>query len=576
MSDYITFSIKEQGPVVVNEVAPTESLVIMGPALDGPMNTPIRVSGAAQAESIFGPLVYSGLYVNPVTNTADGQASYNELIRAYHEASRGGAKNIFLVRVGGTKAAARGVSGLGGGTGFDIVAVNPGRSYDGISATITTGAGPSVVTGSITFAQPALYGGTVTFNYDANTTLEELLNKINNDNRVNTVRLVSTASMDPYAAATSIVSGSAAVTGGTYGTEAKGEDNYNGKWKMYDALTNVSTGAFEVLSDFDAEHFLLSGIYVDDQVVTGTAATTTSVVRDFALFMGAVNQRSQAHGYIGTRPLRHIDSADRDAISTHILNNWEDANPGFTNAALKWTKLGYFRNTGVVVVDSVTQEATDYGSYVSVVAGPDLRMVVSPLGNYVTNPVAMYAGMVTNTPPEKSMTREKIPNSLNLRYTITDKQIRRVVNGIGWNATTRTAGKGSLVIFRQEQGTQAPEVVFDTTFTNDTRLPFADLMSERVTFECLKKVKAGLMPFVGTAFTTANKMAMEQVVRSVMNSMVEGGKLAPGGEGISYVFSLDSTTPYHIANNEVYVELTISVPTQIKRIRVSTTVKRPA
>jgi hypothetical protein len=577
MADYFTFSIKEQGPVVVNEVAPTESLVIIGPALDGPSNVPVRISGAAQAESVFGPMVYKSQYVNPVTSTADNTVSYNELLRAYHEASRAGARNIYLVRVGGVKASSKGAAALGGVNGFELVARYAGRQYNGISVAITTGAGPSsTTTGSITVTQPAIYGGTVVYNYDNSKTLDELLNMINTDNKVNTIKLVRTTGMDPFAAATSIVSGTAVLTGATYGTAAKGEDNYNGKFKMYTDLTVGGNSTFESLSDFEAEHFLLAGIYADDQVVTGSAATTTSVITDFGKFLGTVNSKTQAHGYIGVRPLYHLDPDDRDQISNHILNNWESVNPGFTDSALKWTKLGYFRSLGVIAIDPVTQESTDYGAYLSVVAGPDIRMSHSILGNYVTNPVALYAGMVTTFPSEEAMTRKTLPGTLNLRFTVTDKQIRRIVNGVGWSETTKLPGKGSLVMLRQDPDTFSPEVVYDTTFVNDTRLPFADLKSERVAFECLKRVKATLLPFIGKSFTTANKMAMEQAVRGVMNTMVEAGKLSPGGEGISYVFNLDATSPFHIANNEVYVELTLAVSSPINRIRVATTVKRPS
>lgn len=564
MADYFTIQVKEQGPVIVANDNVTDSLLIFGPALDGPTNKPVRVSSQSNAETIFGPLTYKGNYVSPNTDTADGLYSFNELVRAYSEAVRAGAKNIYLVRVGGTRANAVGAAAIGGAAGIAVESVYGGYHYNGITASMTTT--------TLTINQGSNLGGTVTYTFDATTTIQQLINTVNAENKVNAVRLRASNSTN-LAALASTITGSCTLTGGTYGTEAPGDDNASNKYTMYQKYITAETGAFDSLADFETDLVLLAGIYLDDQVVTGGAATTTSIAQKLAEFCGAQNRQHPTHGFIGLRPLG-FDSFDLDRVTTHITDYWESTSAGYVDTNTKWLKAGYFRNTGFVSTDAISNETVDYGAFISVVAGPDIRMSTPGVGLYQTNPVNVYAGLISSLPSELAATKQRLSNTLGLNFTIREKQLRRLVNGIGWDETTKTLGKGSFVVLRNNELNQSPEVAYDVTFANDRKPAFADLQPQRITAEAIRLIKRALMPFLGQPFNASSQMAMEAKVRSVLDGMVAAGKLHEAGEGIGYQFSINQTNPLQIANNEVAVDLILWPALQIKKIRVNTTVRR--
>lgn len=568
MSEYFAISVKEQGPVLVTDQVSTDRLTIIGPALNGPTNKPIRITNQAQAEKIFGPLAFTGLYLNPDTDTANSTYSYNELVRAYSEAVRAGARDVYLVRVGGVKASASGSSAIGGVTGVAVEAIYAGYHFNGIVVTM----GATGANGSLTVAQPAEYGGTVTYSYDNTMTLQQLISKINSENKITAVRLFgsSSANLTNYAVN---VTGAVTLEGGTYGTEAPGDDNASNKFTMYTNLTAEETGTFDSITDFETDLALLVGIYLDDQVVTGSGATSTTVAQKFAEFCANQNRQHPTHGFIGLRPLGY-DGFSSDKVTTHILNNWESASAGYVDSNLKWIKAGYFMDGGLIGTDTLSLESVDYGAYISVVGGPDIRMSTPGIGLYQTSPVSIYAGMVSALPSEQAATKQRVPGSLGLSFSVREKQLRRLVNGIGWSEANKTPGKGAIVMLRTNEVAQTTEVAYDVTFANDRLPAFADLQPQRVVAEAIRLIKRELTPFLGDAFNAETQMAMEEKVRRVLDSMVESGKLFAGGEGSGYQFSLNGTNPLQIANNEVEVQLVLWPALQIKKIRITTTVRK--
>ncbi len=561
MPEYFTLTYKEIGPVSTQDTLQTDRLLIIGTALDGPNNSPRKVNTQQEAETIFGPLVYATPFVNPNTGLSDNAYAHNELVRAYVEAVRAGAEDIWLCRIGGTKA---GILSLGGSAGYNVTARSAGRLYNGIVVTATSGA----TSGTLTLANPAALGGSLTYNISSGTTLVQLVNTVNSDSRNRALTLSLTSAADAFALARTIM-GSGTTSSGTYGTAASSEDYNSNKYGLYTELTRED-GTFDSV-DLEADLVLLAGIYLDDQVVSGSAATTTSVGADFAEYIYNLNQHHPTHGFIGLRPLG-MDDTNPEAIIAHIRNYWEDTSAGYVSSTLKWLKAGYFMSAGFTGVGS-QGETLDYGSYISVVAGPDVRMGHPTLGNYQTSPVATYAGFVSQLDSHRATTKKQIPGTLGLAYAIREKQIVRLVNGIGFNSITRSNGRGAVVVFRRNTETMLPEIAYDVTFAYDRSLAHADLQAQRVANEAVRLIKRELDPFIGEGINTQNMMAMESRVRRVLERMVELGKLHQSGEGDAFAFTI-TATPNQIANNEVSVDLVLRPALQAKRIRINTTVRR--
>jgi len=90
----------------------TERLLIIGTAVDGPINSPMPITSASQAESIFGPASYSRGYLSPITSSEDGLPNGATLPLFISQAINAGCTNIYAVRASGSYAAA--VSGFNG------------------------------------------------------------------------------------------------------------------------------------------------------------------------------------------------------------------------------------------------------------------------------------------------------------------------------------------------------------------------------------------------------------------------------------------------------------------------------
>jgi hypothetical protein len=566
MADYFTISYKEIGPVITQNDTTTDRITIIGTALDGPTSTPTRITTQSEAEAIFGPLVFNSIYKNPANNLDDGTYSGNELVRAYVEASRTGANNIWLCRVAGRKASG---SFLSASTGMIFTAFYPGVSYNSITVTVTG----SSTSGSVIISAPERYGGTIQYSFTSSKTVSQLMRDINS----NTLNKAAVASLNlgtnPYISATVwalSTTGTITLSGGSYGINQAGDlDNSTTKWGIYTELTRED-GVFDSIVDFNTDLIVLAGLYADDEVISGN--TTTSFATALSDHCKNASVYHPTHGVIGLRPLG-LSITDTEAITQHIKNYWYNSDAGYISVNDHWLKFGYFRWNGFVENLGVQDQFVDNGSLITVFAGPDVRMNIPALGLYQTSAAAVYAGFVSNLPSQIAATKQLLPGTLGLAFTIREKQIKNIVDGVDADETTRTPGHGAMVVLRNESITSRPEVVYDVTFAYDRNRAYANLQAQRVVQEALKRTKMELTPYLGQAFTTQTQMAIESRLRRLFESMVQEGKLHAAGEGQAYQFIVNAN-PLQIANNELSVELILWPALQIRRIRIATTVRR--
>ncbi len=79
----VSFEFKDTGrlvPVITGPI--TDSVLIIGNAVDGPVNVPVRVTGK-NVEQIFGPVAYDALYESPNGDKDLGRYNGNNLVKAY-------------------------------------------------------------------------------------------------------------------------------------------------------------------------------------------------------------------------------------------------------------------------------------------------------------------------------------------------------------------------------------------------------------------------------------------------------------------------------------------------------------
>lgn len=529
----ITF--KPNGSVIQNVITgpSTERLLIIGTAVDGPLNTPVRVTDMASASRIFGPAAYSKGYKDPNTSTESGKPNGATIPLAVSQALAGGAIDIWCVRASGSIARAA--------TAFtsymDIEAQNPGRIYNEVTMTCAVASGIT----TITLAQPTIKGGTQTYTFGSTTLISEVIDSINGDPANQTVYIHP----ETYPAlmsnlASTIPSGTVTLSGGTNGCQAKGEDYATALDGYATALTATDTGTFESILNkrFPFDVCVLTGLHIDDQIVTsgvngasGTDEYVTSIALNYVLWLDTVYREVQpCHGVLGTRPTGLRSDAD---IISYVNNNLLATTFAKYNASARWIKAGPFMNEGWKRNDPV-QGVVDLGARMSVVAGPDVIFSHPDVGNYSSNFHVVYASMLTTIPPEQSATFKTIPGIKMVSGQFPSKYAKKLVQGLGYDPTNDISGKGAYVcLVRDPRSYEGPMVVFDDCTAADRNQTIRQHQVAHLLQCIFKDMSNALSGFIGKAGGQAAQAAMEARCENVLDGHVKSGGLI-GPKGIGY------------------------------------------
>lgn len=553
--------VRDGGLVVVTPPQVTQRILIIGNALDGPVNTPFSVQTLADAEAVFGPMIYKNGYINPNTGLQDGFAADNNLMKGLYEVFLGGGGNIILCRVGGNTAIS---SGAFGGA-FDVLGRFPGRIYNGVTLSVATGASNT----TITITQPATKGNTLTYQFVNSFFLGDIANQINND-RLNASIQINVPLTNVYSSAGSLTAGTVTLSGGTNGTGAPGEDNFANRIPYYNALTNTSTGTFLAFQDVDFDIATLNGIYGDDCITpttTGVAANITSVADDYAnfLFLTSKNTRP-CHGVLRLRPI-HI--TDPLKLANFVSANYTSTTAGWVNQNARWLSFGYFMNRGFKVPDPDTGEEVDQGRFLSIIGGPDLLLAQKDLGLYVESGGNVYAGLMSAIPWKDAPTHEPLGSVTTLagRY---NRDTQTLLNqGVGKSLLTNNQGGGAYVTFQNFDDLGQPGVVSDNTacFRGSD---YQRVQIYRIVTLATHLVKGALQPFIGKGMDPSTRMAMKTQTSSALSQLSESGALI-GPEGIGFRFAITATPAQQIAG-EVTVQLQLIPSIELRRINVTVNV----
>ncbi len=525
-----SFSFREGTVIPVIPTTVSESLLIIGTALDGPSGVPVPVSDMATALAVFGPMVFKDEYVNPANNTADGSRAYADLVEAIERALAAGNNNIVAYRVPGAPATAN-IDALDAPTGNVLQAVSlfDGYHYNGITFEVLTGT-PNY---SWRLTQPANRGGVVTGSIAPTDTLQDLVDAVNNHASNTTVRL----QLHPSAPATALsrpvedliddaspADRSWTLSGGSYGRRPDHFNAANGYQSLLNKLIG-NTGAFAVLQDQDVSVIYLSCLYADDKV---NATDDDSVLIHLAKFAHDVSVTAGAHAVISAQPYVAPDGVTLDAY-------YRDAylDPTKT-AALGPDRIPIARFLNAhpqMLVQQADGSYLDYGRYLSVVVGMPVEFNSIQLGVYITDAGASYAGMLTVLGPAeitafrsmrgiRKLAGARIPRAL-----LSD--LMDGVNGKG----------GGYVVIRPSILPAGDPIVANDITAAQGDSAFHMLSNVRIANLVSRYLRQALVPFLGKPNTQDTLTAMSTAVRSVLNRFVELNALL-GGEGVGYRFSL--------------------------------------
>lgn len=540
--------------VPVQGGSPTESVLIIGPSLDGPNDQVIPLR--ADPIGIYGGLKFSSQYPGPSGET-DGYSG-NALVKAIREAQAGGARDIRCLRVGGSKAtgtltmAAVNNSGLSGTV--TMLAKNPGHLYDSVAVAFTSGA----TSASVTVTQPTVKGGAFTYSWSGGSsglTVAQVLDKINSHSKNSTV-ILSLGTINNGVAR--ILNGTVTLDGGTDGTIK--DDNSSNKTAMYSAYTVADTGAFAILADYECDLVALAGIFLDDLVVS--ADSTRSIAQDFATYLAKRTLDHPMTGVIAVRPLdKEPTRANIDDHYDALVNQTAGTRTGDSN----WLNAGYFMVNGFSYSDGSLEQVIDSGAYLSIVT-EDAYYSDTELGLYRECSAAHYAGIIAAEPPHRALTNRLATGIARPVYTFTKAQLDVLAGGIGANTSTGELGGGAYVALVNRQGRG---VFYCQDVTSAMRRSgFRNLQPIRIANAVHKGIKEIAFPYLGGSNDPPTRLALRTQLRSLLDGFWEAGALA-GKEGIGYeVEVLGSSSALTSRLGTLVINVALRTAPQIKQIVV--------
>jgi len=546
---------------VIQNLARTDTVLVIGMAVDGPTGVPTKLS-ASNAEKLFGPLTYGGYYTVPAGSTAlTGDYNGNTLVKGVAEVTAGGGNDIIMLRVGGVAATGGPGTVAMSAANFYIQALYPGSMYNNLTCTIASS--------SLSIPQATIGKGTTISYALTGKTVAQLMQEINTDPKNTTIQIKAYTSAAYTNTCSGYANGSVALTNGTNGTLDNGTSGMSGYRSL---LTASTTGAFATMNDIDADIIFISGIYMDDNYAgTNTASIATDLAS--ACFLSTCNGYPKI-GVIGLRPLLTIDAttvANKVAQCISSSSAAVDATRGTLSP-------GYFMYAAIdsgsqfSATDPNTGLLVDTGRYVQVVAGPDVVISNAQVGSYIDSPAGLYAGLISTLEPHRPTTNKKLQGVNAMAFEFTNDQVNQLAGGQAYDATNNINGHGGAYVVLRRHRSGSVIVNSDNTAAI-RRSDYNKLNTLRIVNYIIEQVRGVGEPFIGEPRTYSTIAAMNTAVKAVMDSIAESGAIA-GKEGMGYTFQIVSS-PLDAVLGRINIEMSIRPSMQIQKINITVNLVPP-
>jgi len=457
--------LKDGGLVFTNAVPTTNSILLMGTSVDGPICEPIRCQTLSEAERIFGTVV-------------DSEKRYNNttLLLAYQEAAESGCQDVRLMRVTGTQATATLVDNLAtASTKVNCTMVNGGSLYNNfkiiVSSTAVAISIPRVKGGFEDTSKPDL-----TFNFADYTTLLEMTQAMTNNPLNLYIKFELENEDDSSDEPNTLGAGTFSFTGG--------EDKIsNTPAQMKTALT----AAYSALADYDVDIVVPLGVYADD--------TTNKFAQQLVNFCGEVSSRNKTTlGVIATSPLINPTLAN---VKT------------YADTLIALDNVYTLRDADDNVVYEDDGEVTDAGRYLQIVVGEGI-FKNARIGNYVNSMISTYAGMISALAPQSATTNKPVLNVKKLTYNFSVSQLNAITGN-------------KIVTFRLRPGKGI--AVTDGITSAKTGSDYTRLSTLRIVAAVISNIKKITEPFIGEPGGEVSKNTLITAIQAGLDAMKNAGVL---------------------------------------------------
>lgn len=545
-----------------------DSILVIGCALDGPVNTPVGLQGLSNVEAFFGPAMFDTSYTSPDADpTKKGTYSYNSLMKACTEVVSGGGANIILVRVGGVTA----TSGTGPGStllgGILAQGMFPGNVYTG--AQLSAVSDPLNGTVLTIVNQPASKGVQgAAFSFPPTATYGQICQQFNKNRLNKTFQLRCPTSIATGTAITNPQTiHSVTLAGGTNGTAAPGDDFYGNKAAYFTAITQTG-GAFEQVSGVNADLVVVADLYADDDI---TGSPSYSFLKSLGVFCYQQSRDNYpALAIIGTRPLSDTSQV---GIQKHV-NNLTNVNTGvYDDVPSKLVNVAQFIQEGIPYNDPEIPggQAIDLGRHMSIVAGPDVYYNSGILGSYVDSPATFLTGMISSKNPQQALTNQSLRGGVTLAYQFTKSQ-RNVLNaGINFTGQNDGLGGGAYLTLSVRQPGGGEVVVTEDVTAASRNSSFKNLQVMRIIQATERVVEGVCQKFIGQSNDPGTVATLESQLQGGLDEIAGQGALF-GGRGSGYDFKIGSNA-LDGQIGVIRISMWLRPARQLKRIETTVTVK---
>lgn len=546
----------------------TNTLLIIGTAVDGPVNEPVRVIDAGQIERLFGPAKYTNGYKNP-SGVVSQKPNGATIPLAIQQALRTGAREIYVVRATGEYA--RNATAFS--SKMDLRSTYAGSIYNDVSVTITDNTGAASGTITVTVSQPDVKGGSFSRTFVDATPISEVIDTINgapenvclyiNPNTFSTVLNDGISTITP---------GTASLSGGANQTDAVGEALHGNLALYATKLTAADTGTFDMIrgKQLPFSEAVLTGLYFDDEVVVSDPSK--SIGFDFVAFLEDMSLNAQpCQGTIACRPTGIVTDAE---MLDYVVNSLLSTETGYYSTDRKITKAGAFLNDGYF---RITAEGTvDIGGRLTVCAATDVVWSHPDVGRYIDSYHVWLAAARTTIEPERSMMHMPVTGALGYANTLTKRLANLLSAGVGANYESNISGKGAYTVLvpnQQNLRDQITRVVYDDATASFRDSYFRQTQLMQLTNAIHLDIKNTLWKYFGKSASEVMLAAMNADVKAVLEGYVETNAL-DGGDGEGYAVKVMHASKLDKNLGIVRVKLHIKPTSAIRAIVADLTVQK--
>lgn len=505
----------------------TESILLLGTAVDGPIGVPVAVDSTT-FEEVFGKAV-----------DKNGRPNGATLPVGFEEAWNAGCRDIRLMRISGSPALAVAEHAEAtNGEGLRVVTINGGSLYNQAKLFVKEVDDEQLGTYKLIQLElpPAkrrlLNDPPLEYSSLDYPTLRELADAINNDPNNTIFYAEADGGFEDKKTSDLLTKDGddAKFDGGDDGINLTSDQMFEllgGKRDLEGNL--IEQGAYQLLENYTVDWIVPLGVYADDILL----GPKKNFAQQLAMACAYISVRQNTtYGVIATRSPR---STNLRAISEHVDDLVSRRNDY------------YILDKNEDPIFDAEGNLFDIGQYVQVLAGPDVIVRNSRLGQYYTNSPVIYAAMMSTMRPGSSPLNKQVPGVLGLRYTYSNSQRDRLT--AGRYVTYKTKANGAIV------------AVEDAMTCAQPGSDYTRVSTCRVVKAAVDMVKAACDPFLGEPNTLPNRNSMAAAIDKRLSQIKEAGDLS------DYSFNIIATVNDLILG-KANIELTLVPPFELRQITV--------